>query len=101
MFVFVLPIGYGKGMYYACLPFRLSRSYCCYYISFNCLMEDQVSSFSSRGIRSARAGHKLDELTRQKKIIGREYQLVSISPEALLSKRMWRKCYCVMFINEI
>jgi len=53
-------------------------------------MEDQVGSFSSRGIRSVKAGSRLDHETTQL-IINGEYQLVFISPEALLSKKQWRK----------
>jgi len=53
-------------------------------------MEDQVGSFSSRGITSVKTGSCSDHETSQC-IINGEYQLVFISPEALLSKKRWRK----------
>jgi len=96
----VLPTGYGKSLCYACLPLvfdrvfgRLStneRSIAVVISPLIALMEDQVGSFSSRGITSVKAGSCSDHETSQR-IINGEYQLVFISPEALLSKKRWRK----------
>ena len=91
----VFPMGFGKSLCYACLPcafdrlLRRATSIVIVISPLIALMEDQVKSFSSRGIRSVKAGNCSDE-TRQKFIHG-EYQIVFISPESLLSSQRWRK----------
>ena len=60
-------------------------------------MNDQVESFLAKGVSAVR----VDSCEDNKKIIDGEYQLVFISPEAVLLKRKWRRMLCLMCINRI
>ena len=61
------------------------------------LMNDQVESFLAKGVSAVR----VDSCEDNKKIIDGEYQLVFISPEAVLLKRKWRRMLCLICINRI
>jgi len=92
----VLPTGFGKSLCYACLPLIFDRlsgksgSIALIISPLVALMQDQVKGFSTIGIKCARVGSCTEEQVRQE-IIDGEYQLVFISPEALLATRRWRK----------
>ena len=52
-------------------------------------MKDQVEGFQRRGVSAVRVGDCSPEISEQ--IRSGEYQLVFVSPEAILSHRKWRK----------
>ena len=91
----VVPTGFGKSLCYACLPFAFDRllgratSIVIVISPVIALMEDQVRSFSSKGLRCVNVGNCSYET--RLKIIHGEYQMVFISSEALLSNQRWRK----------
>jgi len=94
--VFVnLPTGFGKSLCYGCLPLIFDRhngtsgSIALVISPLVALMQDQVDGFSSRGLKCARVGNCTEEM--KQKILDGEYQLVFVSPEALLATRRWRK----------
>ena len=100
--VFVnLPTGFWKSLCYGCLPlvfdevFSKSGLIALIISPLVALMEDQVEGFSSRGLKCVRIGSCTEEI--KQRVIQGEYQLVFISPEALLATRRWRK----MLLNPI
>ena len=52
-------------------------------------MSDQVSSFTSKGLKAGFIGTGMNEKTVEAAMNG-QYQLLFISPEALLESRRWR-----------
>jgi len=96
VFVVLPATGFGKSLCYACLPLIFDRlsgksgSIALIISPLVALMQDQVKGFSTIGIKCARVGSCTEEQVRQE-IIDGEYQLVFISPEALLATRRWRK----------
>lgn len=52
------------------------------------LMDDQVDGFVSRGLKAVRVGSCP---SKDLQVINGEYQLVFVSPEAILTRRKWRK----------
>ena len=96
--VFVaLPTGYGKSLCYGCLPGafdilrKTERKSIAIVISpLTSLMNNQVASFSSKGVSAAFIN---DTSSHEMKlgVLSGDYQLVSFSPESLLSRRRWRE----------
>ena len=94
--VFVaLPTGYGKSLCYGCLPgaFDILRktekmSIVIVISPLISLMNDQVSSFSSKGVSAAfineASSHEM-----KLGVLSGDYQLVFFSPESLLSRKRW------------
>ena len=103
--VFVsLPTGSGKSLCYACLPLvydRLredvdtSKSIALVISPLNALMQDQVTSFSKRGMTAVQVGNDCSP-TLVDKVINGEMQLLYMSPEAILTVPTWRE----MFRNQ-
>ena len=95
-----LPTGYGKSLCYGCLPWvfnslkERSTSVVVVVSPLIALMKDQVDIFTSRGLRCARAGECNNE---NDGIVNGEFELVFISPEAILSRNKWRK----MLLSDI
>ena len=91
----VLPTGYGKSLCFGALPkifdkvLRKSGSIALIISPLVALMNDQVASFQSKGVSAVRVGDCSPDTN--SRIIEGEYQLVFISPEAILSRRRWRK----------
>ena len=95
--VFVcLPTGSGKSICYALLPlvFDLVRgrpgSICLVVSPIIALMKDQVSSFQSRGMTAAYCGFEQRDRDTQEGIRGGRFQLVYITPEALVDNAWHR-----------
>eukprot|EP00731_Ephydatia_muelleri_P001224 Em0001g1224a len=95
----VLPTGYGKSLCYGCLPgvfdklTRCDRSaIVCIVTPLIAIIEDQVSSFCSRGLLAgsitANSNEKMKLEVKQGK-----FQLVFFTPEALLESRMCREMF--------
>ena len=101
--VFVsLPTGAGKSLCYGLLPLifdflRLSaesrphHSIVMVVSPLKSLMDDQVAKFSSRGIKCASLHG--DDQTMVQGILHDEFQLVFISPEAMLRDPIWREMF--------
>ena len=92
----VLPTGFGKSICYGCLPYVFdilratnNTSIAIIVSPLVSLMVDQVSKFNRMGISSGMitSGMSFENL---KKVEKGEFQLLFISPEALLATRMWR-----------
>ncbi len=101
--VFVtVPTGGGKSLCYACLPSvydhlrkdeSLHHAIVVVVSPLSALMQDQVSKFTTKGVRAVYIGSEQDDpLARQKALKG-EAQLVFMSPESLLSVLMWREMF--------
>ena len=99
--VFVcLPTGFGKSLCFITLPviFDLIRAPCDPSIvvvisPLNSLMSDQVDSCKSRGLKAVCVGVN-DECYGS--VVNGEYQVVYISPENIIGRRIWRD----MLLNE-
>ena len=98
--VFVpLPTGFGKSLCYVLLPLVFDslksrseadcKSIVVVVSLLIALMEDQVSSYSANGIRSAFIDSESD-IDTQTSVISSGCQIVLFSPEALISNRRWR-----------
>jgi superfamily II DNA helicase RecQ len=98
--VFVsLPTGGGKSLCYASLPFvydrlreETSRSIALVISPLNALMQDQVASFTKRGMTAVHVGSDCSP-SLVDKIISGEMQLVYMSPEAILTVPTWREMF--------
>ena len=98
--VFVsLPTGGGTSLCYACLPFvydRLredtSRSIALVISPLNALMQDQVTSFTKRGMTGVHVCSDCS-LSLVDKIVSGEVQLIYMSPEAILTVPTWREMF--------
>ena len=103
--VFVsLPTGFGKSICYGCLPIVFDKlrgldekSIALIITPLISLMTDQVSSFTSKGLKAGFIGTGMNKKTVDAVMNG-QYQLLFISPEALLESRRWRDilncCIC-------
>ena len=95
--VFVsLPTGFGKRICYGCLPIVFDKlrgldkkSIALIITPLISLMTDQVSSFTSKGLKAGFIGTGMNKKTVDAVMNG-QYQLLFISPEALLESRRWR-----------
>ena len=96
--VFVsLPTGSGKSVCYACLPLVFDslgggRRRCQKIVvvaPLSALMEDQVASFKSRGLKASFVGVSLS-MKEEDAVIKGDIQLVFMSPETILSDSGWR-----------
>ena len=91
----VLPTGFGKSLCYGCLPLvfdtlrKHEGSVVIVVSPLVALMKDQVDFFSSKGLTAVKADGCCKESYRD--IVGGKYQLVFISPEAILSHQKWRR----------
>ena len=91
--VFVgLPTGSSKSLWYAALAFVF------HILSVVCplqsIMEDQVSKYRARGLQVAFVGKvQKDEAVREGVAKG-NYQLVYMSPEAMLLNLKWKEMFC-------
>ena len=90
-----LPTGYGKTICYCCLPMVYDQlkgrtgSIAVIISPLIALMNDQVHKLTTASeLSCARIGQSSDD---DRKIMDGKYQLVYVSPEALLSKWKWRK----------
>ena len=89
--VFVaLPTGFGKSACYGILPKTFdslkgtSNSIVVFISPLSALMCDQVSSFNSKGIKSAFVNSEAGSIPYHNDILEGKFQLVFISPESLL-----------------
>ena len=88
----ILPTRYGKTLCYALLPFvfdhlrkKTPRSSIVVCVSpLVSLMMDQVSKYSSKGLTTQFLGEAQEDYSVISRVLEGEYQLVFISPEALL-----------------
>ena len=92
--VFVsLPTGFGKSICYGCLSDKLrgldEKSIALIITPLISLMTDQMSSFTSKGLKAGFIGTGMNKRTVDAVMNG-QYQLLFISPEALLESRRWR-----------
>ena len=96
--VFVsLPTGFGKSICYGSLPFVYDklrgvgqeRSIAIVVSPLISLMTDQVLKFNSMGIQAGLVSPDINKEAVEKVMKG-EYQLLFISPEALLDSKRWR-----------
>ena len=95
--VFVsLPTGYGKSLCLALLTGifdkvrKVEKKSLVVVVSpLNSLMQDQVSSYSGRGISAVYVGDRHMCKDMRKKIKSGEYQLIFSSPEALFTTTQW------------
>ena len=102
--VFVcLPTGFGKSVCFITLPivFDLIRAPCepsiVVVISpLNSLMSDQVDSCTSKGLKAVCVCANDESKQCYQSVISGEYQIVYISPEYIIGRRMWRD----MLLNE-
>ena len=92
-----LPSGGGKSLCYACLPLVYDRlrkdtsKLMAVVISLlNALMQDQVTSFTKRGMTTVQVGSDCSPFLVDE-IISGELQLVYMSPEAILTVPTWRE----------
>ena len=98
--VFVsLPTGGGKSLCYACLPYvydhlrdKTSSSIAIVISPLNALMQDQVTSFTKRGMTAVHVGSDCS-LNLIDKVINGEVQLIYMSPEAILTVPTWREMF--------
>eukprot|EP00731_Ephydatia_muelleri_P002966 Em0001g2966a len=95
----VLPTGYGKSLCYACLPGLFdsmldphvhARSIVVVLTPLTAIIQDQVASFSSRGLETGYITSTADAAMIEKVVNGR-CQLVFFTPEALLESRKWSR----------
>ena len=96
--VFVaLPTGYGKSLIYSVLPwmFNLKKqvnqdeiySMIIVVSPLESLMKDQVQSLCKLGITATYVGSSV----KRESILKGEYEVLFISPESLLTKKVWRE----------
>ena len=91
----VLPTGFGKSLCYGCLPLVYDTlggkegSIVVVISPLIALMKDQACKFSEKGLSAVQVGECSKEVNQH--IIDGEYQLVFVSPEAILGHRRWRK----------
>ena len=91
----ILPTGYGKSLCYGCLPLvfdlldKRQGSIIVVVSPLIALMKDQVGKFMSKGLHAVRIGNCTTEVEHQ--IKNGEYQLVFVSPEAILVRSKWRR----------
>ena len=88
----ILPTGFGKSLCFGCLPsvfdcLKGKGSIVIVISPLIALMKDQVEGFQRRGVSAVRVGDCSPEISKQ--IRSREYQLVFVSREAILSIRKW------------
>ena len=99
-YVFIsLPTRGGKSLCCACLPFvhdRLreytSRSIALVTSPLNALMQDQMTSFTKRGMTAVNVGSDCS-LSLVDKIVSGEVQVIYMSPEAILTVPTWREMF--------
>ena len=91
-----LPTGFGKSICYGCLPIVFDKlrgldekTIALIITPLISLMTDQVSSFTSKGLKAGFIGTGMNKETVDV-IMNGQYQLLFISPEALLESRRWR-----------
>ena len=94
-----LPTGYGKSLCYMLLPLvfdnfhsitvDLKKSIVVVVSPLIALMEDQVTSYSAKGVKCASIDSESDSVTSSSVLEGM-YQVVFFSPESLISNRKWR-----------
>lgn len=98
--VFVsLPTGYGKSLIYGLLPGIFNRlrgrdkSVVLVVSPLTALMNDQVASFTAKGIAAV---HVCERLSKQDKAAVQqgEYRIIFISPETLFASLEWRNLLC-------
>ena len=102
--VFVcLPTGFGKSLCFTALPivFDLIRSpsdpsIVVVISPLNSLMSDQVVSCESRGLKAIRVCADEDCKRHYDSVVNGHYQIVYISPELIIGRRLWRD----MLLNE-
>ena len=102
--VFVcLPTGFGKSLCFITLPviFEIIRAPCDPSIvvvisPLNSLMSDQVDSCKSRGFKAVCVGVNDESKQCYGSVVNGEYQVVYISPENIIRRRIWRD----MLLNE-
>ena len=101
--VFVsLPTGYGKSLCYGMIPLVVDEmkahkepsSIVLVVSPLISLMKDQVKHFAAKGISAGYVSSELENKDMQDSIMRGEYQLVFISPEALLGTLRWRALLC-------
>ena len=98
--VFVnLPTGSGKTLCYCCLPLvfdtlrgNTSQSVVVVVSPLIALMKDQVRAMKEKAVSAVYVDDLSDQqgLQRSSKVCNGEYQLVYMSPEALLTDELWR-----------
>lgn len=100
--VFVsLPTGYGKSLCYGVIPLVVDEmkahkepnSILLIVSPLISLMKDQVKHFVAKGVSAGYVSSEPENKDMQGRIM-REYQLVFISPEALLGTLRWRALLC-------
>ena len=100
----VLPTGFGKSLCYGSLPWifdsikERNGSIVVVISPLIALMKDQVEGFLQRGVSAVRAGDCSNEVTEE--ISRGKYQLIYISPEALLFKKEVAKNAFIRSISD-
>ena len=95
--VFVsLPTGFGKSLCYALLPLvfdslrRKEGSIALVISPLTSLMMEQRSKFAVKGIRAEYVGQLQQDILALAAIKNRDFQLLYVSPECILSNPQWR-----------
>lgn len=97
----ILPTGSGKSLCYAALPYvfdilRAETDFSSIVVvvcPLQSIMEDQVRKYMARGLQAAFIGiAQKDEVVREGVASGK-YQLVYMSPEAMLLNLRWREMF--------
>ncbi len=104
--VFVnLPTGSGKSLCYAALPFVFDalretsglvgtfHSIVVVVSPLQSIMEDQVRKYTDRGVTAAFIGKAQKDECVRTAVFNGEYQLVYMSPEAMLLNLRWREMF--------
>ena len=96
-----LPTGSGKSLCFACTPLVFDKlrevkgtghhSICIVVSPLNALMLDQVTKFTSKGMKAAFVGSGQEERAVYDSVLNGDMQLVYFSPESPLTVPCWRE----------
>ena len=94
------PTGSGKSLCYAALPYVFdslrasSNSIVVVVCPLQSIMADQVGKYTARGLKATLVGKAQNSEAVREAVTNGEYQLVYMSPEAMLLNLRWRELFC-------